>query len=49
VRIPARWLLCGLLFLATLLNYLDRQTISATAIADEMGIKDDVVTWRLRN
>jgi ACS family hexuronate transporter-like MFS transporter len=43
VRIPARWLLCGLLFLATLLNYLDRQTISvsATAIADEMGLKDD--------
>lgn len=36
----SKWFICGLLFLATLLNYLDRQTISvsAPAIADEMHL-----------
>ncbi len=38
----AKWIVCGLLFLATLLNYLDRQTISvlSTTIADEMHLND---------
>lgn len=38
----AKWLLCGLLFLATLLNYLDRQTISVSAapIAGKMGLSE---------
>ena len=38
----AKWVLCGLLFLATLLNYLDRQTMSvaATEIAKEMDLTD---------
>ena len=37
-----RWILCGLLFLATVLNYLDRQTISVSAsrIAEEMQLND---------
>jgi ACS family hexuronate transporter-like MFS transporter len=37
-----RWIICGLLFLATLLNYLDRQTISVTSskIAAEMHLTD---------
>lgn len=37
-----RWILCGLLLLATVLNYLDRQTISvlASRIADEMNLTD---------
>jgi ACS family hexuronate transporter-like MFS transporter len=38
----SRWFICGLLFLATLLNYLDRQTISVSAskIAAEMQLTD---------
>lgn len=41
----SRWIICGLLLLATILNYLDRQTISvsATKIAAEMGLND----WHL--
>jgi len=37
-----RWVVCGLLFLATLINYLDRQTISVSAshIAEEMHLND---------
>jgi len=37
-----KWVLCGLLFLATLLNYLDRQTMSvaSTEIANEMHLTD---------
>jgi len=37
-----KWIVCGLLLLATMLNYLDRQTISvlATKIADEMHLND---------
>jgi MFS transporter, ACS family, hexuronate transporter len=37
-----RWLIVGLLFLATLLNYLDRQTLSVTAskILDEFKLND---------
>jgi ACS family hexuronate transporter-like MFS transporter len=35
-----RWYVCGLIFLATLINYLDRQTISVSAshVADEMHL-----------
>ena len=37
-----KWSICGLLFLATLVNYLDRQTISVSAsnIAAEMHLTD---------
>ncbi len=37
-----RWTLCGLLLLATIINYLDRQTISVSAsrIADEFRLTD---------
>lgn len=37
-----RWTLCGLLLLATIINYLDRQTISVSAsrIADELNLTD---------
>jgi MFS transporter, ACS family, aldohexuronate transporter len=39
----AAWVVVGLLFLATLLNYLDRQTISVSAsrIAQEMELTDE--------
>jgi len=42
MRKNSKWLICGLLFLATLVNYLDRQTISVSAsrIADEMRLND---------
>jgi ACS family hexuronate transporter-like MFS transporter len=42
VKRYSKWIVCGLLFLATLLNYLDRQTISvlSTTIADEMHLND---------
>ncbi len=43
MRMPSkRWTLCGLLLLATIINYLDRQTISvsATRIADELNLTD---------
>lgn len=42
MRERGKWVLCGLLFLATLLNYLDRQTISvaSTEIATEMHLTD---------
>jgi ACS family hexuronate transporter-like MFS transporter len=42
MRKHAKWVLCGLLFLATLLNYLDRQTMSVTSteIANEMRLTD---------
>ena len=38
----SKWIICGLLFLATLINYIDRQTISvlSTKIADEMNLND---------
>ncbi len=37
-----KWIVCGLLFLATFVNYLDRQTISVSAskIATEMQLTD---------
>jgi MFS family permease len=40
-RSASVWLIVGLLFLATLLNYLDRQTISvlATRIAEDPGMQ----------
>jgi MFS transporter, ACS family, hexuronate transporter len=42
VKRYSKWIVCALLFLATLLNYLDRQTISvlSTTIADEMHLND---------
>lgn len=42
MRASNRWLVVGLLFLATLLNYLDRQTIAvaASAISDELKLND---------
>jgi ACS family hexuronate transporter-like MFS transporter len=41
------WLLCVLLFLATTLNYLDRQTLSilAPAIQQEMGLDNEHLGW----
>lgn len=48
LRAPARaWLLCILLFLATTLNYLDRQTISilAPTIRQEMGLDNAALGW----
>jgi len=38
----SKWFICGLLFLATVLNYLDRQTmsVSASRIAEEMDLND---------
>src|SRR5687768_7740195 len=42
MRPNSKWLLVGLLFLATTLCYLDRQTlaVSATPIVKEMGLDD---------
>jgi len=42
MRRHSKWIICGLLFLATLINYIDRQTISvlSTKIADEMHLND---------
>ncbi len=43
MRMPTRrWTLCGLLLLVTIINYLDRQTISvlASRIAEEMSLND---------
>ncbi len=41
------WLLCLLLFLATTLNYLDRQTMSilAPTIQKEMGLDNEALGW----
>jgi len=41
-RSTSKWFVCGLLFLATLVNYLDRQTLSVSAskIAEEMHLTD---------
>ena len=38
----SKWFICGLLFLATVLNYLDRQTVSVSAskIAEELHLND---------
>lgn len=43
LRAHAKWVLCGLLFLATLLNYLDRQTMSvaATPIRTEFSLSKE--------
>jgi ACS family hexuronate transporter-like MFS transporter len=42
-----KWRLCGLLFLATVLNYLDRQTISVLApvMQREMGLDNVALGW----
>src|ERR1700704_1508234 len=39
-----RWWVCGLLLLATMLNYMDRQTLSqsATDISRELGLTNEV-------
>jgi ACS family hexuronate transporter-like MFS transporter len=38
-----KWWICGLLFLATVINYMDRQTLSQTAknIKDELRLKNE--------
>ena len=38
-----RWWVCGLLLLATMLNYMDRQTLSqsATDISRELGLSNE--------
>jgi len=38
-----KWLICGVLFLATVLNYIDRQTISVCGpmICDEFGLNNE--------
>lgn len=40
-----RWWICTLLFLATLINYLDRQTfaVATPAIVEEFGLSNDDV------
>ncbi len=42
VRLPLRWILAGLLVLASVLNYIDRQALSilAPTIQKELGISD---------
>jgi ACS family hexuronate transporter-like MFS transporter len=42
-----RWRLCGLLFLATVLNYLDRQTVSVLApvMQQEMHLDNAALGW----
>jgi MFS transporter, ACS family, hexuronate transporter len=42
-----RWILCGLLFLATTLNYLDRQTLSilAPTIQRELALDNESLGW----
>ena len=47
-KTPARyWILCILLFLATTLNYLDRQTMSilAPVIQKEMALDNEALGW----
>lgn len=43
----APWMLCGFLFLATTLNYLDRQTLSilAPTIQREMSLDNEALGW----
>jgi MFS transporter, ACS family, hexuronate transporter len=43
----SRWTLCGLLFLATTLNYLDRQTLAILApiMRTEMGLSNEDLGW----
>jgi ACS family hexuronate transporter-like MFS transporter len=45
--IAPKWRLCSLLFLATVLNYLDRQTISVLApvMQKEMGLNNVALGW----
>ena len=44
---PAKWLLCILLFLATTLNYLDRQTLSILApiMQKELALDNEQLGW----
>src|SRR5262249_49431989 len=44
-----RWWVCALLFLATVLNYLDRQTVAICAplISAEFGLADEQYGWLL--
>src|SRR5512132_490143 len=44
---PLKWRLCGLLFLATTLNYLDRQTMSILApiLQNEMHLDNEALGW----
>ena len=45
--IAPKWRLCSLLFLATVLNYLDRQTVSVLApvMQKEMGLDNVALGW----
>ena len=42
-----KWKICGLLFLATTLNYLDRQTLSILApiLREEMHLDNERLGW----
>ena len=44
---PLKWMLVGLLFLATTLNYLDRQTMSILApiLQKEMHLDNEALGW----
>jgi MFS transporter, ACS family, hexuronate transporter len=45
--LAAKWKICGLLFLATTLNYLDRQTLSLLApiLRQEMHLDNETLGW----
>ena len=45
--LATKWRICGLLFLATTLNYLDRQTLSILApiLQREMHLDNEALGW----
>ena len=45
--LPKKWQLCGVLFLATVLNYLDRQTMSilAPSLQKELHLDNEALGW----
>jgi len=47
MRLPKKWQLCIVLFLATTLNYLDRQTMSilAPALQKELHLNNEALGW----
>lgn len=42
-----RWLVVGLVFLATVINYVDRQTVSVlkTSISQDLGLRNEEYAW----
>jgi MFS transporter, ACS family, hexuronate transporter len=46
-HLPAKWKLCILLFLATTLNYLDRQTLGilAPVIQEDLALDNEALGW----